>query len=57
MSGLKTKEFIQNLNSGNLEIKAYREVAEVRLDYVESKEHDNGFLEGLRFIWSNGISS
>ena len=57
MSGLKTKEFIQNLNSGNLEIKAYREVGEVRLDYVESKEHYNGFLEGLRFNWSNGISS
>ena len=36
----------------------YLEIAKIRLENIEWREwYDNGFVEGLRFNWSNGIST
>jgi hypothetical protein len=46
------------LNSGKIESKDYNEVSMVKLENIEYREwYDKGFLEGLRFNWSNGCSS
>ena len=58
LSGLQINQFQQNLKSGNLNSKEYLDVAHLRLESVEYREwYNGGFLEGLRFNWSNGVSS
>ena len=58
LSSLKMKGYLKDLNAGKLETKAYQEVSKIRLENIEFREwYDNGFIEGLRFNWSNGIST
>ena len=58
LNSLKTKEYLRDLNAGNLESKIYQEVCQTRLENIEFRcWYDNGFIEGLRFNWSNGIST
>ena len=55
---MKTNEFLKALNEGNLQSKEYLEVAQTRLENIEWREwYDNGFVEGLKFNWSNGAST
>ena len=38
--------------------KSYLEVARTRLEYIEWRcWYDSGHLDGLRFNWTNGIST
>ena len=55
VSSLKTNEYLRCLNEGKLEAKEYLEVAQTRLENIEWREfYDRGFVEGLKFNWSNG---
>ena len=57
LSSLKTDKYIEHLNLGSFG-KEYNEVADLRLESIEWREwSDKGFLEGLRFNWSNGTST